>query len=299
MTWIDYTIIVGCVIIYIVSYALYVQRTLDREITAQRPSLAKEAVGEPGKDALTAPKGPPGKDGTIQFTEGPEILKMQNEVKKFWLEQDNFANGMKGLFWACIAVFIFTFVYVKVIINIPWWVYVLFFVAGLAYIAYTFGAFEKLLEIQRSRAEKNFPTFEQTVVFCNPQDSLEQKWYDDIKNGFDYYQILGVAPTASKSDIQKAYDKANLKYNPNNQDTSTFVPCAEKFLNTRFALAKEARDVLSHDATRKRYDCIRKAFLPVPKRANVQDGNPALITTGGELVIPGTSPIEDALGCIW
>ena len=63
----------------------------------------------------------------------------------------------------------------------------------------------------------------------------------------DYYKVLGVAKTASKDEIKKAYRKMAVKYHPdkNPGDTS-----AEE----QFKLATEAYEVLSDENKRRQYD---------------------------------------------
>lgn len=63
----------------------------------------------------------------------------------------------------------------------------------------------------------------------------------------DYYEVLGIARTASKDDIKKAYRRLAMKYHPdrNKDDADT-----EK----KFKEAKEAYEVLSSDDKRAAYD---------------------------------------------
>ncbi|MAD98472.1 MAG: molecular chaperone DnaJ [Flavobacteriaceae bacterium] len=63
----------------------------------------------------------------------------------------------------------------------------------------------------------------------------------------DYYEVLGVSKSASKSEIKKAYRKMAIKYHPDkNPDDKT----AEE----KFKLAAEAYEVLSDDNKKARYD---------------------------------------------
>ncbi len=63
----------------------------------------------------------------------------------------------------------------------------------------------------------------------------------------DYYEILGVAKSASKDEIKKAYRKLALKYHP---DRNSSDPEAE----TKFKEATEAADVLLNEQKRQAYD---------------------------------------------
>lgn len=63
----------------------------------------------------------------------------------------------------------------------------------------------------------------------------------------DYYKVLGVSPTASESDIKKAYRKLAKKYHP---DVNKNDPQAEE----RFQAINEANEVLSNPEKRKKYD---------------------------------------------
>jgi curved DNA-binding protein len=79
----------------------------------------------------------------------------------------------------------------------------------------------------------------------------------------DYYEVLGVARTATAGDIKKAYRKLARKYHPDvNPDDTT---AEENFKDVR-----EAYDVLSDPGKRKRYDQLGAnwkagaAFTPPP-----------------------------------
>lgn len=63
----------------------------------------------------------------------------------------------------------------------------------------------------------------------------------------DYYKILGIAKTASKTDIKKAYRKLARKYHP---DLNPNDRVAEK----KFKEINEANEVLSNPENRKKYD---------------------------------------------
>lgn len=63
----------------------------------------------------------------------------------------------------------------------------------------------------------------------------------------DYYEVLGVARTASEEEIKRAYRRLAMKYHPdrNNGDASAEV---------KFKECAEAYEVLSDDGKRRRYD---------------------------------------------
>jgi len=63
----------------------------------------------------------------------------------------------------------------------------------------------------------------------------------------DFYQILGVAKSASQDDIKKAYRKLAMQYHPDRNPDN-------KEAEDKFKEAAEAYDVLSNAEKRKRYD---------------------------------------------
>lgn len=70
----------------------------------------------------------------------------------------------------------------------------------------------------------------------------------------DYYEILGVAKSASKEDIKKAYRQLAIKYHPDKNRGN--AEAEEKFKE-----ATEAYEVLSDDEKRRMYDQFGKAGL--------------------------------------
>ena len=65
----------------------------------------------------------------------------------------------------------------------------------------------------------------------------------------DYYDVLGVAKTASAEDLKKAYRRLARKYHPDLQ------PGAKKTeMEQKFKELNEAYEVLGHEVTRKKYD---------------------------------------------
>lgn len=63
----------------------------------------------------------------------------------------------------------------------------------------------------------------------------------------DYYQILGIAKTASEADIKKAYRKLALQYHPDRNK-------GDKASEAKFKEVTEAYEVLSDSGKRKQYD---------------------------------------------
>ena len=68
-----------------------------------------------------------------------------------------------------------------------------------------------------------------------------------MDNKRDYYEVLGVAKTATKDELKKAYRKLALKYHPDKNP-------GDKAAEEKFKEAAEAYDVLSDDNKRAKYD---------------------------------------------
>ena len=64
-----------------------------------------------------------------------------------------------------------------------------------------------------------------------------------MDNKRDYYEVLGVAKTATKDELKKAYRKLALKYHPDKNP-------GDKVAEEKFKEAAEAYDVLSDDNKR-------------------------------------------------
>ena len=68
----------------------------------------------------------------------------------------------------------------------------------------------------------------------------------------DYYEVLGVAKTASEQEIKAAYKKMAIKYHPDRQAGKS--DAEKKEAEARFKEAAEAYDVLHDPQKRQRYD---------------------------------------------
>lgn len=68
----------------------------------------------------------------------------------------------------------------------------------------------------------------------------------------DYYEVLGVAKTASEEEIKKAYRKLAIKYHPDRQQDKS--EAEKKEAEEKFKEAAEAYSVLSDADKRSRYD---------------------------------------------
>lgn len=62
-----------------------------------------------------------------------------------------------------------------------------------------------------------------------------------------FYDILGIAPSASKDDIKKAYRKLSIKFHPDKND-------GDVYFTQMFRQVNDAYNALINDEERKRYD---------------------------------------------
>ena len=76
-----------------------------------------------------------------------------------------------------------------------------------------------------------------------------------VVNCLDFYKILGVSKTATKSDIKKAYHKLALELHPDKTNFEPGSKAAEEAVR-KFIEVATAYEVLSDPARRKRYDTI-------------------------------------------
>ncbi|MEQ2221181.1 DnaJ subfamily A member 3, mitochondrial [Ilyodon furcidens] len=96
-----------------------------------------------------------------------------------------------------------------------------------------------------------------------------------LTNKQDFYEILGVARTASQKEIKKAYYQLAKKYHP---DTNPDDPEAKE----KFAKLAEAYEVLSDEVKRKQYDTYGANFDPSQTGA----GNQQYYRAGGTTIDP-------------
>ena len=71
----------------------------------------------------------------------------------------------------------------------------------------------------------------------------------------DYYEVLGVAKTATADELKKAYRKLALKYHPDKNP-------GDKAAEEKFKEAAEAYDVLSDPDKRAKYDQFGHSMGP-------------------------------------
>jgi len=70
----------------------------------------------------------------------------------------------------------------------------------------------------------------------------------------NYYDILGISPSASAEEIKKAYRKLSTKFHPDKNS-------GDKFFEEKFKQTQEAYDVLSNVTKRKNYDLKYQFFF--------------------------------------
>lgn len=80
----------------------------------------------------------------------------------------------------------------------------------------------------------------------------------------DYYEVLGVAKSASQDEIKKAYRKAAVKFHPDKEGGD----------EEKFKEASEAYEVLSNSEKRQRYDQFGHAGVGTSAASGGAGGNP-------------------------
>ena len=88
----------------------------------------------------------------------------------------------------------------------------------------------------------------------------------DIDYNKDYYAVLGIKKTASKSDIKKAFRKLSLECHPD-RHTDDNEEQKQK-AQERFVAINEAYSILSDDSLRKAYDAGPQMFDPFGMQMN-------------------------------
>ena len=86
-----------------------------------------------------------------------------------------------------------------------------------------------------------------------------------MANKRDYYEVLGVAKTASKDEIKSAYRKLAKKYHPDNKETGD---------EAKFKEIQEAYDILYDDQKRAAYDQFGHAAFEQNGGAGPGNGGP-------------------------
>jgi DnaJ family protein C protein 17 len=85
-----------------------------------------------------------------------------------------------------------------------------------------------------------------------------------INSSHDFYELLGVSPTASESELRSAYRKTALKYHPDKVGAN-----AEAL--DKFHLLQVAYDVLSDVSVKELYDNARRARVEKAQRTSAYD----------------------------
>lgn len=83
-----------------------------------------------------------------------------------------------------------------------------------------------------------------------------------------FYQVLGVAETATQDEIKKAYRKLAVKYHPDKNKGDTKA-------EDRFKLISEAYEALGDEKKRAQYDQARKGYFAGAGGAGMRGGNGA------------------------
>jgi curved DNA-binding protein CbpA len=86
------------------------------------------------------------------------------------------------------------------------------------------------------------------------EDSFYYQIVPDIINKLNYYDVLGVAESASVAEIKKAYRKLSLIHHPDKNDSETSKEIFQKLT--------KVNDVLSNEEKKKEYDSFRKSGIP-------------------------------------
>jgi curved DNA-binding protein CbpA len=110
-----------------------------------------------------------------------------------------------------------------------------------------------------------------------------------MKSERDYYEILGIAPSASTKEIGEAYRKLAFQYHPDRHNDSEEAHKKMQELNEAYA-------ILSDPIKRREYDLPRRHSIRVPK---FQKGSKVKITFNhpspyrGHTGVVDKEPIKD------
>jgi len=95
-------------------------------------------------------------------------------------------------------------------------------------------------------------------VGCQGKSDDYYRILREFSEGKDFYDTLGVSPTATASALKKAYHKQSLRYHPDkNKD-----PAA----GDTYLLIQRAYEVLSNEEKKAEYDLFRKEGIPYHER---------------------------------
>jgi hypothetical protein len=209
-------LVITYVLCYLIAYALYVQRLEERRSVENRPSQVITGTGAPGRDATTVIPGPSGRDGVLIQTDPATRESLKTMLVNHWSTQRQFQKHL-------LLLSVFTGCLIAGNSGVLWYTQHLSFVAvGIVSLgAILWGAFTWFYIRQSDEAFYIPPSVE--------TDTMEQKkYYTDLLNGRDYYQVLEVPLTASSKDIKGAYRKQSLKYHPDKtKDPCTAVNAAQ------------------------------------------------------------------------
>ncbi|XP_035993274.1 dnaJ homolog subfamily A member 3, mitochondrial isoform X2 [Fundulus heteroclitus] len=133
-----------------------------------------------------------------------------------------------------------------------------------------------VLTLRAPSGERSYPTGSTRATCLHGSSCNSFHSSCQLPNKQDFYEILGVARTASQKEIKKAYYQLAKKYHP---DTNPDDPEAKE----KFAKLAEAYEVLSDEVKRKQYDTYGAAGFD-PSRTG--PGSQQYYRAGGATIDP-------------